>query len=232
VALPALAAYVWRDRQRLRKVVGGFVVVFAALWLPAITQQWQGLKRNVIDYTGWDGHDPHWGLVDVAHRANLPGLVSFLPGSGRFLILAAASLIPAALVLRRPNTLALGVGLSLAMFLLLTPTFSMQYLAWPAAGVLLLNIRWGTAYNIAAGVFLFVVYNRWSHGFPWNRADAGPLLPNEVRYAWVAWFVLLACVVAGVIRMWRWPNEQIDELETARRPDGGNTSDQPDLVSM
>jgi hypothetical protein len=231
VALPALAAYAWRDGRRLGRMIGAFLLVFLVLWLPAISQQWSGLKRNVIDYTGWDHRDPHWGLVDLAHRANLPGLVSFLPGSGRFLILVVSSLIPAALVWRRRNTLAIGVGLSLALFLLLTPTFSMQYLAWAAAGVLLLNVWAGAAYNLGAGVFLFIVYNRWSHGFPWDRADAGPLLPNELRYAWLAWLILLVCVVLGVIRMWQWRDEQTDALEPARPTDREFASDQPALVS-
>jgi hypothetical protein len=232
VALPALAAYVWRDRRRLRRMIEGFLVVFVVLWLPAVTQQWSGLKRNVIDYTGWDGKDPHWGLVDVAHRLDLPGLVTFLPGSGRFLILAVASLIPAALVLRRPNTLAIGVALSLSTFLLLTPTFGMQYLAWAAAGTVVLNMWGGAAYNFGAGAFVFIVYNRWSHGFPWDRADAGPLLPNEVRVAWVVWLVLLVCVVLGAIRMWRWPEERSDDSEPTRPSEQEHTTDGTELVSL
>jgi hypothetical protein len=217
VALPALAAYLLRDPRRLARTATAFLITFLALWLPAITTQWSGLKRNVIDYTGWDGKNPHWGLVDVAHRADLRGLVTFLPGSGRFIILLLAAFIPAALVLRRRDTLALGVGLSLALFLLLTPTFGMQYLAWPAAAVLLLDLWGGIAYNVTAGTFVFVVYNRWSHGLPWDRATAGPLLPREVIFSWAAWIVLLICVVLGVRRMWQRPDEPMEADEPAFR---------------
>jgi hypothetical protein len=213
VALPALAAYLWRDRQRLARMAGAFLIVFAALWLPAIAQQWQGLKRNVIDYTGWDGRNPHWGLLDAAHRANLSGVVAFLPSSGRFIILMTAALVPAALVLRRPDTVAVGIGLSLALFLLLTPTFAMQYLAWPAAAVVLCSVWAGVAYNLTAGTFLFIVYDRWSNGFPWNRAYASPLIPREARFGWVVWAVLLACVILGTLRMWRSPAHPLGRHE-------------------
>jgi hypothetical protein len=217
VALPALAAYLLRDPRRLARMATAFLITFLALWLPAITAQWSGLKRNVIDYTGWDGKDPHWGLVDIAHRADLHGLVTFLPGSGRFIILMLAALVPAALVLRRRDTLALGVGLSLALFLLLTPTFAMQYLTWPAAAVLLFDLWGGIAYNAGAGLFVFEVYNRWSGGLPWDRAAAGPLLPREVLFGWVAWTILLICIVLGVRRMWRSPDAPTTTEERAAR---------------
>jgi hypothetical protein len=216
VALPALAAYLVRDRRRLAKLVGAFAVVFVAIWLPAIAQQWQGLKRNVIDYAGWDNRDPHWGLVDIARRANLLRLVEFLPGTGRFIIVAIAALLPAALVWRRRDTLALGVGLALALFLLLTPAFATQYLTWAAAVVLLLNVWAGTAYNLAAGAFLFTVYDRWSDGFPWDRAYASSLTPAEARNGWIVWTALLTCIILGIIRMWRTPDEQTGAHEPNR----------------
>ncbi|HWS47955.1 MAG TPA: hypothetical protein VN636_18980 [Acidimicrobiia bacterium] len=201
------------------------------LWLPAITQQWDGLKRNVLDYTGWDGNNPHWGPVDAAHRANLPSLVTFLPGSGRFLILAVSAAIPAALVLRRRSTLAMGIGLSLAFFLLLTPAFAMQYLAWAAAVVLLLDLWWGTAYNLAAGALLFIVYDRWSSGFPWNHAHAGGMLTSEANIGWIVWTILLTCIVLGIFRMWRWPADETDTCERARDGEERSSGHRPTPVA-
>ncbi len=216
VALPALVAAIAYDRRKLVRAAIGYLVVFIPLWLPAVARQWPGLKRNVIEYTGWDGKNPHWGIVDAAHHADLPHLVNYLAGSGRFLILLTSAAVPAVLVWRRRESLAAGVGLSLALFLLLTPTFATQYLAWAAAGVLLLDVVAGAAYNIAAGALLFLIYNRWSNGLPWDRANATPLIPREALVGWVVWMVLLTCVVLGIVRMWRWPAGR--DTEPPRQP--------------
>jgi hypothetical protein len=97
------------------------------------------------------------------------------------------------------------VGLSLALFLLLTTNFGTQYLAWAAAAVLLLDLWAGLAYNLSAGVLLVVTYTYWTHGFPWNQAFSKPFTPSQERLGWLTWTVLLAAVALGIRRLWRWP---------------------------
>src|SRR3974377_522599 len=121
----------------------------------------------------------------------------------------------------------MGIGLSLAFFLLLTPAFAMQYLAWAAAVVLLLDLWWGTAYNLAAGALLFIVYDRWSSGFPWNHAHPGGVLPAEANIGWIVWTILLTCIVLGIFRMWRWPADETDKCERDRDGEERSSATRP-----
>jgi hypothetical protein len=202
VALPVIAAALLRDRRRLRAATIGFLAVLVPLWGPVVALQWSGFKRNVLDYEGLHPQESRWGIVDFARHTHLPGFVDFLVGPGRGFALAIAAFVPAYLVLRRRGGVAAGVGLSLALFLLLTTNFGMQYLAWAAASVLLLDVWVGTAFNVSAGVLVIVTYTHWTNGFPWDQALAQQLTASQERLGWLSWTVLLVCVVLGVRRLW------------------------------
>jgi hypothetical protein len=220
VALPVIAAAVLRDRRRLLLVTAGFFAVFLPLWGPAIVEQWTGFKRNVLDYKGLSPRNSRWGIVDFAQHAHNSSLIDFLVGPGRFLALAISAFVPAFLVFRRPDAVAAGVGLSLAMFLSFTTNFGTQYLAWAAAAVVLLDVWAGAAYNVGAGALLVVTYTHWTSGFPWNMAVAQGFTPAQERLGWLAWIMLFAAVVLGVRRLWLWPTtKQVsrDEMIDIRR---------------
>lgn len=156
------------------------------------------------------------GIVDLARHARDPGLVDWLVGPGRFVALAVSALVPAFLVLRRRDAAAAGVGLSLALFLLLTTNFGMQYVAWAAAAVLLLVVWGGLAYNLSAGVLLVVIYTHWANRFPWYEAFSKQLTPSQERLGWLVWCVLLLIVVLGIRGLWRWPKAQSDADDQMR----------------
>jgi Glycosyltransferase family 87 len=210
VALPVVAVALMRDRRRLITAMVGFLGVFLPLWVPTILRQWTGFKRNVLDYKGIDPKNSRFGIVDFARHTHHARLVDLLVGPGRFLVLAIAALVPALLVLRRREAVAAGVALSLAFFLLLTTTFGTQYLAWAAAGVLVLDIWSGLAFNLVAGVMLVVTYTAWTNGFPWDQARAVGLTPFQERLGWLTWTALLVCVLRGIWCLWHWPVAQAD----------------------
>ncbi|MDP9332298.1 MAG: glycosyltransferase family 39 protein [Actinomycetota bacterium] len=217
VALPVIVAGLLRDRRRLIAATVGFLAALLPLWGPAILQQWAGFKQNVLDYKGIDPKDSRWGIVDLARNAHQARVVDLLVGPGRFVVLAISALVPAFLVLKRRDAIATGVGLSLMFFLLLTTNFGTQYLAWAAAGVLLLDLWAGIVYNLSAGLLLVVTYTHWTNGFPWNQAFAVPLTRSEERLGWLVWSVLLVCVLMGIRRLWRWPEPRQDSQD----PDAG-----------
>jgi hypothetical protein len=232
VALPVIAAALLRDRRRLIAAMAGFGCVIAPLWGPVVVRQWTGFKRNVLDYKGLKPTDTRWGIVDFARHTHDARLVNLLVGPGRFAALAVSALVPAFLVLKRRDAVATGVALSLALFLLLTTNFGTQYLAWAAASVLLLDISAGATYNLTAGVLLVVTYTHWTNGFPWNQARAQQLTPFQEQLGWVAWGVLLVCVLLGVRRLWRWPERRQDsrDLDASRRAKG--RTDEPLDLSL
>ena len=223
VALPVIAAALLRDRRRLTAATIGFLAVLVPLWGPVIALQWTGFKRNVLDYEGLLPQESRWGIVDFARHAHIPGLVDLLVGPGRLAALAISAFLPAFLVLKRRDAVALGVGLSLALFLLLTTNFGTQYLAWAAASVLLLDVWAGAAYNVTAGVLVVVTYTHWTNGFPWNQADAKQLTPFQERLGWLTWTVLLTCVLLGLRRLWYWPRTREHGLEPNTTPTSPTT---------
>ncbi len=214
VSLPVIVAALVRDRRRLIAATRGFLVVLLPLWGPVVVRQWTGFKRNVLDYKGLLPKDGRWGIVDFARHAHDAGLVDHLIGPGRFAALAISALVPALLVFKRPDAVAAGVALSLTTFLLLTTNFGTQYIAWAAASVLLLDVWAGAIYNLIAGVFLVIVYTHWTDGFPWYQARARQLTLSQEQLGWLVWTVLLACVVLGIRRLWRWsePPPDPDQL--------------------
>lgn len=219
VAIPAIAAGVLRDRRRLLAATGGFLATLLPLWAPAIVRQWTGFKRNVLDYNGLSPKDSKWGIVDLARHIHQGTMVDLLVGPGRFVVLATSALVPAFLVLKRRQAVATGVALSLTLFLLLTTNFGTQYLAWAAAAVMLLDLWAGIVYNVSAGVLLVVTYTHWTNGFPWNRAHAVPFNGLEERLGWLAWGVLLACVVLGIRRLRRRPEPRRDSPDLSASDD-------------
>jgi hypothetical protein len=208
VALPALFVSARHDRRRFTSMAVGFAAVFVPLWGPVVLSQWTGYKRNVLEYKGVDPKQGPWGIVSFARHAHLTSLIPLLIGPSRFLVLAISALLPAYFVWKRRDTVATAAALSLTLFLLLTTTFGMQYLAWAAAVVLLLDVWAGAAFNAAAGLFVLIVYNNWTDGFPWNRALARPLTVEQQNIGWVVWTILFACAVLGVRRLWLWSQER------------------------
>jgi hypothetical protein len=203
VALPALACAALADRRRFVRLAVGFLVVFVPLWMPPLLRQWKGFKTNVLDYKGSNPSHSQWGTVDLARHLHRGGAVDFLIGPGRFAVLLLSALVPALLVMRNRSEVATAVALSLALFLLLTPTFATQYLVWAAVPVLVLDVWWGTAYNAVAGLLLVTTYTRWSGGFPWGRAFAVGFSPGEEHLAIVVWGLLFVCCIFGIRRLAR-----------------------------
>jgi Dolichyl-phosphate-mannose-protein mannosyltransferase len=221
VALPVIAAALWHHRRRLLRATVGFLLVLVPLWAPVVFDQWAGFKRNVLDYSGIAPKATQWGIVDAARHLHQTWLVDALVGPGRFFALGVSALVPAYVVLKRPDAVATAVALSLTLFLLLTTNFGTQYLAWAAAAVLLLDVWGGIAYNLTAGVLLIVTYTHWTNGFPWYQAHARRLTPGQEQGGGLVWAVLLICALLGIRRLWQWssPRQPAVELTSSTQLD-------------
>jgi uncharacterized membrane protein len=202
VLAPALLVVLVRlGRRRLAAFVGGGAIVFLVLWVPVILSRWEALRSQVFGYTGSSRRQ--WGLPQFLTWAHAPGVGAWLAGSGRFGIVLLSGLLAAAVAWRKPGALA-PAALALVLFLLLSPAFGMQYLAWPLAGAYVIDTRVATGYNVAASAFAVVVYDHWNHAFPWGwyRAFAVPFSPGELVLMALTW-VSLAAVGVGGLRLLR-----------------------------
>jgi 4-amino-4-deoxy-L-arabinose transferase-like glycosyltransferase len=199
VLLVVLVRLGWR---RLAAFAGGGVLVFLVLWVPVLVGRWHAFRVQVLGYNG--SALRQWGLPQFFAWAHLPGVGAWLAGPARFGILLVSALAAAAVVWRRPDALLPAVGLSLVLFLLLSPAFGMQYLAWPLAAAYLIDVTAATAYNVAASVYVIVVYDHWTHAYPWHWyiAWAVGFSSRELGLMVLTW-VLLAAVGLTVLRFLR-----------------------------
>lgn len=197
VVLPTLFVYLLRrDRKRLVAALVGFGAVFLISWGPALLQEWQPLQQQVIGYSGVSARE--WGLVEFGHLAKDQNLINFLIGPGRMLIVALCALLPAALLWRRPDRVLEAVGLCLVGFLAFTPAFGVQYLAWALTVAFFVDFGFALIYNILGGFFLYNVYDHWSDGLPWDRAQAMLFTGDQVVFGMVVWASLLGVFAVGL----------------------------------
>jgi hypothetical protein len=195
VLIPALAVYAWkRNPKALLRAGAGFVVVFGLSWGPALAGQATAVRLDVIGYGGV-GHSP-WGLVEIAHWFGDPWWIAALEGPGRSVVVIICAVLPAVAVWRRPDCLLLAVAWSLIGFLVLAPTWGVQYMVWPVVACAVVGLGWAVAFNVFGGLALFLIYDRWSGGLPWYQAWADAQFRNpEIVLMMIAWLVLVAAWV-------------------------------------
>ncbi len=195
VLLVVLVRLGWR---RLAAFAGGGATVFLLLWVPVLVSRWHSFREQVLGYTGSALRE--WGLPQFLTWVDLPGAGGWLAGPGRFGILLVSGLAAAAVAWRRPDAVVPAAGLSLVLFLVLSPAFGMQYLVWPLAAAYLIDTAAATAYNVAASVFVVVVYSHWSDAYPWRwyAAWAVPFSSSELVLMVLTWVALAAVGLAGL----------------------------------
>jgi hypothetical protein len=197
VVLPVVAAYLVRHRRDLLpRATGAFFLTFAVVWGPALFSDFHSVREHVLGYGGIP--DRPWGLVNLANSFGRTGTASFLVDPGKYLVLMIASLIPAAMVWRKPTTAMPAVGLSLVIFLSLSPAFAVQYLAWAVAASYLLDFWLATVYNLLGGLVLYEIYDRWNGGLPWTEVAPGQVMtPSELTLLALLWAALLSVLARG-----------------------------------
>jgi len=215
VVAPLLLVLVVRlGWRRVLTFTGGGAVVFALLWLPVVLRRWTEFSRDVLGYQGIQARE--WGLNQFAVWAHVPaGITGWLIGPGRFVVLLVSGLLPAIIAWRRPSSCApAAAGLALALFLLLSPAFGMQYLVWPLAVAYFVNFWVATVYNVAVSVFVLVVYSHWNGAPPWDWWEGVATLfrPGDSVLMVISWVALAAVVVAGALMVRR---RDMDEFLTA-----------------
>jgi uncharacterized membrane protein len=199
VLVPVLVVVLVRlGWRRLAAFAGGGAIVLLFLWMPVLVGRWDAFREQVLAYNGSALRE--WGLPQLLTWVDLPGVGSWLAGPGRFGILLVSGLTAAAVAWRRPDAVVPAVGLSLVLFLLLSPAFGMQYLVWPLAAAYLIDTTAATVYNAAASVFVVVVYSHWSDAYPWHwyTAWAVPFSSTELVLMALTWVALAVVGVAGL----------------------------------
>jgi hypothetical protein len=205
VALPVLLLVAVRDgRRRLVQFLAGSGVVLAILWLPVVVERWRPFARDVLGYKGFEGK---WGLVEFATVLGASRhALDLLEGPGRLPLLLLSCGLPLYVAWRRPASVIPAFGLSLVLVLLLsTGSSGGRYFAWAVAAAFLVDVPLAAAFDIAGGILIVMVYDRWNGGFPWNFALSSPWTHREALFGAFVWFLLLAVAIRGVLELRRPP---------------------------
>ncbi len=202
VALPWLVyVAVRRGRAALLRFLGGGALVFVVFWGPVLALRFEEFRDSALDYRGVGLREWGFAYFVSAQGPSWASVGQWLQSTGSLLAVGLAMLAPfvvLALQRREANLLALA-GLPLATFLLLSPAYGMQYLTWALAAVYLLDLRLATLYNVAASIFVLVVYDSWNHAPPWrwDVALAAPFNLPQVLLMALTWSMLLVSIVIG-----------------------------------
>lgn len=169
--LPALFFYLRDGRERLQ-CLGIIALTSLALWLPYLAQDPAVVIKSTLGYDSLAGR---WGIGYLLRGTVFFGKYSHY---AKYLILLLSATV-AWLMNRRKTRIPLfdQFGITLFLFLFLTPGFGVQYLYWLTPWAVTLGARVYWFHSLAAGAFLFTVYNFWSGGIPWKFANslaAGP----------------------------------------------------------
>ena len=154
----------WRERWPWATAIAVTSLVW---WLPYLMQDPALVLKATFSYNSLPGI---WGAGYLLRGTGLFIIYSLYAKYG-ILLLAA---ILAWWTNRDSQQLSLFelCGMTLFLFLFLTPGFGVQYLYWLIPWAAVLGWRTHLLHWLAAGAFLLAVYTFWSGGLPWGFADS------------------------------------------------------------
>jgi hypothetical protein len=184
----------------VRRFALGGLPVAVVLWGPPLVLATNGYLRHVMAYNG-SGFPRVWGPYQLLTSIGAPDLLLELYARpGTYLVALACALVPAWLIRYTPERLPAATALALSGFVLLSPAWATQYLAWIAAAVFLLELWPALLFTVGAGIVYLILYWQW-------RGDVRPLEPYQIPILFVAWLVLVPVVVLGIRALRRSPGE-------------------------
>jgi hypothetical protein len=172
----------WRQRTAFLTAAAAGGLAFGA---PYTLQFPMLIARTVFGYRSIGGW---WGLAGtVAGYSHFGTALSF-----------AAVLLMSVYLHRAGLRLYDVAGGAIAVFLVFTPGFGVQYLAWIFPFCFVLGWRFVAGFYAVSTALLFSAYTHWSGGLPWYFAD---LLRPGAAQSWTVVYTATACWIVLVIGM-------------------------------
>lgn len=169
---PALFFYLpsWGRRFELAAAAAATVLISG---IPYVLEDPLYVLVRITSYGSLTGH---WGLTRLAPMAGMDGrnpLFGFYLHWGALGIMLALLILAIAVNRRsvRPS-LFIQCGVSALVFMVFTPGFGVQYLAWLVPWVAAAGLVPALAFYSLSGLFLFLVYGYWAQHFPWYYANS------------------------------------------------------------
>jgi hypothetical protein len=190
ILIPALLFYIPSWRKRII-CLSAIVTVFLIPTAPYLLQDARAVIRAVFMYNSSVGL---WGFSYLASHlsARIHGFRAGLT-YWKYPLLAAITILSWWLNRRSPRlSLFNQFGLILSAFLFFSPGFGIQYLYWLVPWTVFLGTGMTALQYLCQGMFVFLVYNSWSHGMPWFFAMAASPW-------WHGWLAALQLVAWGSV---------------------------------
>jgi len=201
LVVPLLIARL-KPREIARFVAGGALGVLP--FLPVVWLAGESFVKNAIAYRS---NFENWGiplsiraLASIGRDAHAGALERIAEVSrtvyirvGPILIVLAVLALAAYARSRRWSSVYERVALGLALFLILTPGFGVQYTAILGPVLLAHNRRWGLRWAMYSGLFLFAVYATfYLGGFPLKSTFYSAYRPLAAVIGILPWALLVA----------------------------------------
>jgi hypothetical protein len=197
ILAPSIFFYLKNNKHRVEYLVSAVSIVVLTS-LPYIFQDPIQVFKSTFGYSSFYGN---WGLGRVflfyfpyEHWVN-----NFFSNNGKFVVFGLIILVSLWMNLfGKKINIFYQVGLIFYLFMVLTPGFSVQYLAWLTPWVVVLGWELVTILYLTAGIFLFLVYTWWGGGLPWNlsSADTGDWTGIIINYELLCWGSLIVVLLA------------------------------------
>lgn len=202
--VPVLAA-LCRDRKELLRFLAALTMT-SIPFLAMLAIERSVFVRNVLNYQSFIDY---WGinlfLKEASRQPRFSAVAQTLMyeyfDRGRWILLGAIALL--AIAARRKKLSAIEASAcAAATFLIFTPGFGLQYLAFVTPLLFAVRLAPAVVYGITAGLFaLFNYWLNWSGGFPIDSTGiATPPRAPGPQFGLLAWAVLVAFVMREVRR--------------------------------
>lgn len=196
ILIPCLFFYL-PDMKKRGEYFLAVGITFLVGSLPYILQ---GDLKIIIDHVfGYNSQYGIWGLPRLLSSSlpeSLSWINTFYQTKGKYIVLGVIALLSFWMNSSEKKVpLFIQCGLLFFVFLSISSGFGVQYMAWLVPWVILLDISLIASFYLTSGLFLFLVYNFWSQGFPWNFANsdvAGPWTGYIIYYEILCWAAVLA----------------------------------------
>ncbi len=193
ILAPCIFFYLPTNKRRLEYILSATIIWFFTS-LPYIFQEPVQILRSIFGYGSFYGN---WGISRILlwcfpfnHWLN-----DFFYNKGKFLVIAIVIIASIWMNLgnKKPH-LFLQVSFIFFLFMSLSPGFGVQYLVWLTPWIVSLGLGATGIFFLTSGLFLFLVYNWWAAGLPWDvaSADVGVWGGVVVHYELLCWFSIIA----------------------------------------
>ena len=187
--------------KALLRLTAGLAIGAAPFVVPALSAG-HAMYRNMVLY---NSTADNWGfLVILNHCAAIPVLGKLAAATrdaylvaGRYVVLAAVTGVALLSKFRSRRPMAEQAALGAALFLLLTPGFSVQYVIFVAPLLCLVDLPQGLLWGWVSGLFIGVVY--WT----WLVTAAHPISLFQNKFSYYAWVIGLAAWGILLHFVWR-----------------------------